>query len=94
MARVKTNALLDGISGKVGKLVFKKYASGTIVTAAPNRSKVKLSATQQTANKKFKAAVAYAKAVMADSEKRKQYEMILKPGQSVYHLALADFMRK
>jgi hypothetical protein len=94
VARVKTNSLIEGLSGKVGRLLFKNYASGTIVTSVPNRSKVKLSDTQKNANKKFKEAVAYAKGVLADAEKRKQYEGQLKPGKSIYHLALADFMRR
>jgi hypothetical protein len=94
MARVKNNALTEGLSGRVGKLVFKNYSTGTVVTKRPDRSKVKLSPAQITANKKFQEAVAYARSVKADPEKRKQYETLLKPGKSIYHLALADFMRK
>ena len=53
MARVKTNALLQGVSGKVGNIVFKNYASGTVISSCPDRSKVKLSITQKKSNSKF-----------------------------------------
>jgi hypothetical protein len=94
MARVKTNPLLEGLSGKVGNLVFKNYASGTIISSRPDRSKVILSADQKESNSKFKHAVAFARAVLKDPEKRKEYEDKVKPGQSIYHTALAEFMRK
>jgi hypothetical protein len=94
MARVKNNDLTEGISGKVGNLVFKQYASGTIITKRPDRSKVKLSTKQKNANKNFKRAVAFAQGVLADPKKTKAYKALLKPGKSVYHTALADFLKK
>ncbi len=93
MARVKTNALLQGVSGKVGNIVFKNYASGTVISSRPDRSKVKLSIIQKKSNSKFKKAVAFAKGVLADPAKRKAYEAKLKPGKSVYHVVLSEFMK-
>jgi hypothetical protein len=94
MARVNLNSLLNGLSGRLGNAVLKNYASGTIVSSRPDRSKVILSDVQKESNSKFKHAVAFAKGVLADPEKRKMYEANLKPGQSVYHAALAEFMKK
>jgi hypothetical protein len=92
MARVKSNPLIEGLSGKVGKLVFKNYGYGTVITVLADRSKVKLSAKQKKANKNFKEAVAFAKAVIADPKKAAKYQKTLQPGKTVYHTALADFL--
>jgi hypothetical protein len=93
MARVKLNSLLNGLSGTLGNAVLKNYASGTIISSRPDRSKVILSDVQKASNSKFKHAVAFAKGVLADPEKRKEYEAKVKPGKSVYHTVVAEFMR-
>jgi hypothetical protein len=92
MARITSNPIIEGLSGKVGNLVFKNYKSGTIISALADRSKVKLSAKQKKANKSFKEAVAYAKAVLADPKKSAHYKKLLQPGKSIYHTALAAYL--
>jgi hypothetical protein len=47
--------------------VLRQYAFGIVVSKAPDRSKVK-------ANSRFKEAVKFAKAVLADPEKQKTYK--------------------
>ena len=94
MAIVKRNPLVQGLSGKVGGLVFKQHRKTTVLSIKPDRSRVKLSDKQVKANKKFKMAVAYAKGILKDPEKRKAYEAKLQPGRSVYHTALAEFLSR
>lgn len=90
---VVNNGMLD-FSGKVGDLIFRKVGSRTIVQAAPDMSRVKQSKRQKQSNQRFKAAVAYAKAVAADTEKIKMYlPEILEGKGSPYHIALADYMK-
>jgi len=92
MARVKNNELIEGLSGRVGGLVFKSFKSGTIITSLADRSKVKLSANQKKANSKFKEAVAYAQDVLADPKKSSRYKARLKEGKSIYHTALSEYL--
>ena len=42
---------------------------------------------------RFTFALAYAKSVLADPEKAAAYAARLKPGQTVYHLAVSDFLK-
>ena len=93
MAIVKRNPLIDGLSGKVGGFVFKQHRQTTVLSIKPDCSKVKLSDKQVRANGKFKLAVVYAKGVLRDPEKCKAIEAKLQPGRSVYHTALAEFLR-
>jgi hypothetical protein len=94
MAVVKNNKVTKGLSGKFEDFIFKNYSYGTVVSKVPDRSKVKLSKKQKRANTLFKAAVAYAKEVIRDPKKRKPYEAVLKRGKTVYHTALADYLKK
>lgn len=94
MAVVKRNQVTKGLSGKFHEFIFKNYSYGTVVSKVPDRSKVKLSKKQKAANTIFKAAVAYAKEVIRDPKKRKPYEVKLKRGKTVYHTALADYLKK
>jgi hypothetical protein len=95
MARVKQNDIIDGLRGKVGKnVIYKTYSYGTVVTQYPDMSGVKRTARQKKSSKLFREAVAYAKAVIADPVKRRQYERKLAKGKTVYHAALSDYMKK
>jgi len=63
MAKVRTNVLVQGLSGKLGdQLVFRTLRDGrTIVCAKPDFSKRKLSWDQKEHHKRFKEAAAYAR---------------------------------
>ena len=92
MARVKQNALVKGLSGKIGKsFVFKTYGNVTIVSAYPDMSKVKLSAKQKKENKKFKEAMVWAKSQMSDPESKAIYKARATGMQKPHNLAIADF---
>ncbi|HEY5825993.1 MAG TPA: hypothetical protein VIT44_16585 [Cyclobacteriaceae bacterium] len=94
MARVKDNVLTRGFSGKLDQIVFKTYSYGTVVSRSPDMSKVKLSKAQKKANGVFKDAVSYAQSILADPAKKKAYAKKLKPGKTVYHTALAEYLKK
>jgi hypothetical protein len=47
MARLKSNVLVEGFSGRIDRLLFKQYKYGTVVSKMPDRSKVKLTANQK-----------------------------------------------
>ena len=95
MARLAPNSPLKNIKGKLGKqLVFKQYGDKTVVTVYPNMSRVKPSKVQKIYRNKFKEAVAYAKRINRDPILKKQYLQKVQPGESVYHFALKEFLKK
>ncbi len=94
MARIKKNSLLHGLSGKIGDFIIKQYRYGTVISTRPDMTNVRRTSEQKKTNGRFKEAVTYAKHVASDAELRKQYEKkATKKGRSVYHLALADYMK-
>jgi hypothetical protein len=94
MALITKGKLAHGFSGRLGNLLFKQYQYGTVVSKMPDRSKVKLSANQKKANKRFKLAVQFAQSVLANPALQKPYAKEVKKGRSLYHVALADFLKR
>ena len=63
MAKVENNPTIQGISGKIGNLVFRAMPDGsTYVSGVPNFDKRKFSQGQKDHQSRFKRAVAYARA--------------------------------
>ena len=93
MARISKNSLAEGFQGTVGDLVFRKYPSVTGVSKRPDRTRVKLSIKQKASNQVFTKAVYYAKQVMRTPSMPTKYKKEWKKGKSLYHLALADYMK-
>ena len=94
MATVKKNPVIEGLSGGVGKLVFKQYRDKTVVCAwpehDPNRQPTAGEARQRG---RIKAAAAQAKAILATEEGQAYYEVARKRlgKHSAYHTAVFDF---
>ena len=64
MARTNSNGLLQGVSGRIGQLVIKQYAYGTVITSIPvmrPSKKKKTGSLQNLHREHFAAAVAYAR---------------------------------
>lgn len=94
MAQVKDNMVMQGVSGKVGKMiVFRQRLGKTIVAKAPQRT-APLTANQVAHTNKFKAAAAYAKTVLADPLQRERYSAEAKRRGvfSTYNMAISDYM--
>jgi len=96
MAKSENNEVMYGARGKVGNLVvFKNYGDGKTIIAkvARKRDKPVYSEDQQFAKERFKEGVIYAKGVVQDPILSAFYKPYVKPGLSVYNLALADFCK-
>ncbi len=92
MARIDSK-LLQNLRGGVGKqLVFKQYGDKTVVTGYPNMSGVKPSEQQKDGRKLFAEAAVYASAINRNPEQKAVYAKKLKPGESVYHFALKEYL--
>jgi hypothetical protein len=88
----RTKSALDALSGIVGPVIFKQYRDKLVVTSRPRtRNKKKRSANQKENSSMFKYAVAYAKNIVNDPEKKAEFAKKLKKNASVYHAAIQDF---
>jgi hypothetical protein len=100
MAHLAQNTPLQGLSGRVGNLIFKFYPhlnngkGRTVVSKLPDMSGITASPRQEVRRGVFGEAVAYAKGVIRDPEKRAAYQEVLKPGQSVFNAALSNYMKR
>jgi hypothetical protein len=72
-----------------GIVVVKRYRDKDVLTAFPDMSKVIFSIRQLESQRRFREAVAFAKAVCADPAQKAKYEEMTKPGQKVYHAVLS-----
>jgi hypothetical protein len=95
MATIRTNPLIEGLSGMLGQsIVFKNLHGKTIITNRP--SPPKKQSEQQKANRsKFRQATYYAKAAMLDAEKKAYYQRKAKKLKlpNAYTAAITDYMR-
>jgi hypothetical protein len=95
MAKIKLNPMINGLSGKVGNMIFRRLANGEVsVSLAPARSQAKPSESQTAHRQRFKQAAAYAKAALADPETRAYYEAAAAGSHKTpYNLALSDYLK-
>ena len=91
MAKVKTNVIVRGLSGKLGGLVFQHMRDGnTYVRKEPDFSRRKFSEGQTTHQNRFKEAIAYAN----EAKTWPVYIEIAKgTGKSAYNFALSDWFK-
>jgi len=82
VAKVKSNILLDGVSGKEGEsLVFRQVRGVTIVAKAPDVSRRTVSPAAKKHLNKFQRAKDYARQQMRDPKVK-----------AAYHVAIGDYM--
>ena len=91
MAKVQTNPIIQGLSGKVGHgLMFRRLRDGrTILCQKPDFSRPEFSEKQISHQQRFKAAAAYAKE--AAQSQSLYAEMAAESLKSAYNLALSDW---
>lgn len=89
----KNNLAIEGLSGQVGNLVFRRRKGDgkIIVSAHPSEREGEPSEAQQKVNSTFQEAVFYGKSVLADPATKALYTEKTTAGQSAYNLAVADF---
>lgn len=85
---------MRGVSGALGKeLVFRQRAGKTVISLSPKPPKGPPSASQQMTRTKFREAMLYARAALADPLKKAAYAARAKAGQTAYNVAVADYLR-
>jgi hypothetical protein len=95
MAKITLSPMIKQIRGKMGDVVFRVSPTGkqTIIKLA-DMSNVKWSKAQKAHRQRFKQAVAYAKAAMAEPKVRKVYEkMAAKQHKRPFDMAVSDYFK-
>ena len=92
MAHVDKNIVTQGLSGKIGTLVYRQRAGKTVATAAIDEWTHEGTPEQHVRRTKFQQAVLYGQKVNADPSAKQEYKGAAREGQSAYNIAIADFM--
>jgi len=95
MADVNLNALIDGLSGKVGKKVVMRQRGGrTFLTTRPERSGI-ISEKQRVHRERFQRAVRYARTSMLVPERKAEYLAAVKGSafMTAFTAAVTDHMK-
>ena len=93
MKREPIPLLLTWIRGAIGKeFVIKHYWYGVVKTKFPDMTKIIASAGQRKCRNLFKEAVAYAKTVIADPVKKKEWEKKVKIKYRVFNRVIKEYM--
>jgi len=95
MAKVTLSPLIKDIRGKLGDTVFRRLPNGELIASkTPDMSNVTWSKAQKAHRQRFKQAIAYAKAAMAEPKVRAQYEKAaVKAGKRPFDLAVSDYFK-
>jgi hypothetical protein len=90
----KGNSLFK-ISGAIGKkIVVKQYKEGEVITKFPDMSGITASEGQRDCRNFFREAVAFARAIVNDPEKKKLYQKKAGKNQTVFNAAISEYMKK
>lgn len=95
MAKIAVTPLLEDIRGKLGNLSIRRSRTGRFYLAnLPDMSTVKWSDAQKAHRQRFKEAVAYAKAAMADPQVRARYEeRAAEANRTPFSMAISDYFK-
>ena len=96
MAKITLNPLVQRARGKLGNIVFRMAHTGEMtITKLPDMSNVKWSKAQKAHRQRFRKAVAYAKAALAEPKARASYEKAAaKLGtKRPFDLAVSDYFK-
>ncbi len=92
MAYIKDNIITEGMSGKLGnRVVFRNVGGKTIVAKRPTPTEREDTEQQKNHKLRFRTGAVYAKTATKDPILREAYAARVKPGQSPYNVAMADF---
>ena len=86
--------LPDYVRGSVeGIVVIKHWLGKTVITAFPDMSRIVFSPKQKAEQRRFADAVAYAKGIISDPQRKALYQARLPKGKKVFNAAIADYMK-
>jgi hypothetical protein len=90
---VSENPLIKGYHGMFANMVHRRWGDlHVIIQKPPDFSNVKWSKAQKANRKRFREAMIYARKVLADPAMRAWYASQAKHGQTIWNVAVADYM--
>ena len=93
MKKEKIPLLLTWIRGAIGKeFVIKHYRYGVVKTKFPDMTRIIASAQQRKCRDLFKEAVAYAKTIIADPVKKKEWQKKVKIKYRVFNRVIKEYI--
>ena len=95
MAKVQLNPIIERISGRLERMVFRRsYGGGMSLMRKPDMSNVEWSQKQVSHRQRFRQAVAYARAAMADPQASQVYRQESQlAGKRAFALAVSDYFK-
>lgn len=94
MAKVTKNVLIEGLSGRIGNLVFRQYGDKTVVSARPRHDPKRVPTPGEAQHRKrIQEAAAIAKSVLGTDDGQTYYHAarLRLDKRSAYHTAIFDF---
>jgi hypothetical protein len=94
MAKVKKKAVLEGLRGQVGELVFRQYGDRTVVSQRPVHNPRRVPTSEEAAQQaRIKEAATRAKAILATGAGRAYYKAARQRlgKHSAYHATIHDY---
>lgn len=89
----KNNPLLSGVSGKIGSVVIRQTAHGTVIASAPGRSRRKPNESQMAIRNRFGDAAEYARRQIQNPTARQMYQSKVNQSMnSSYIVAVRDYL--
>jgi hypothetical protein len=94
MAKATFDPGQPAISGKVGRVVYRRLGGQTVVSCKARRTKAPTSEKQAGTHNRFRAAAAYARDVLADPHRADEYARLARATRkSVMSTLVADYMK-
>jgi hypothetical protein len=93
MGESSKNLATEGLRGQVGNFVYRRRrADGKIfVSRHPGEQEAEPTDAQLSVRERFQQAAIYGRSVISDPQLKAEYKAAVKPGQSAYNVAVADF---
>jgi len=94
MAKVRLNPALEQVRGQLAGFVYRVRYGGQTISKPPDMSRVVWSAAQVEHRQRFRRAVAYARAALADKKLHALYvKEAAHKGQRPFDLAVSDYFK-
>ncbi len=95
MAKATLSPMVAVLRGRLGDYVFRRSPDGQLILSkVPDMSGVKWSKAQQAYRQRFKRAITYAKAAMADPKVHAIYKkMAAKKNKHPFRMAVSDYIK-
>lgn len=95
MADIRWSATVERVRGGSGNIVFKKRGETFYFSRRPDFSRRELSPSQKQSLRRFRAAVSFAKGILADPVARKPYDQeAKKKHRTVYNYIISAYLSR